>query len=101
MRPPPRTEKELEKLIEGLKSRALLVPLQKLSRTYSVTFGDVLSRSRSRRIMHARDACIHHMSTHMFMSTTEIGKLMGMHHTSIMVALDRYADRDNGTLVSQ
>ncbi len=98
MSPPPRTKIEIRKTLEKLEERGLLDPLRTLARSYSVTLEDVLSRSRQLRILRARDACIAHLYAKVMMSSTEIGALLRMDHTSVLIARDRYHDRDNGRL---
>ena len=99
MSPPPRTKIEVRKLESALDTRGLWAPLRKIALAYNVTLEDVLSRSRRVRILRARDACIAHMFAHCMMSSSEIGALMGMDHTSVLYARDRYHDRDNGKLL--
>ena len=99
MSPMPRTKTEIRTLMEGLEERGLWTPLRTIARAYNVTMEDVLSRNRSKRIIQARDACIAHLYDKHQMSSPEIGKLMGMDHTSALVARDRHYDRDNAAVL--
>ena len=97
-RPHPQTR--IPEVIERLDERGLFGRLARLAKSYSVDVNDVLSRKRSRRVVMARDACIMNLIRESQMSTTEIGDILGMHHTSVMAARDRYLERDNGKLVA-
>jgi chromosomal replication initiation ATPase DnaA len=94
--PSQRTRAEVEQIAAALHVRGLLTTLRRVAKTYNVTIEDVISRSRYRRVVHARDACIVHLYEVYKMSSTEIGALMGMDHTSVLYARDRYYERDNG-----
>jgi len=94
----PRSGKEVSTLERGLVERGLLGPLRALCKAYSVTLDDVLAGINSTRIVRGRDACAHLLLGKGF-STTEAGKLLGMHHTSIIAARQRFEKRDMGRLI--
>ena len=94
-----RTSSELAQLRQSLAERGLLADLSLLCREYSVTLDDVLQRKRHRRIVMARDACIYKLLK-MLMSTPEVGTLLGMDHSSVCAARNRYETRDRGRLLT-
>ncbi len=71
-----------------------------MARRYGVILDAVLAGKRSKRVVMARDACIMLLVREARMSTTEAGEILGMHHTSIMAARNRYLERDNGKLAA-
>jgi chromosomal replication initiation ATPase DnaA len=93
-----RTSAEVQQLRQGLANRGLLQPLSILCREYNVALDDVLQRKRNTRIVMARDACIVRMLM-VPMSSPEVGNLLGMDHTSILAARNRYMKRDRGSLL--
>lgn len=93
--PPQRSVEGLRRIKDGLDERDLLQPLVRICRRYNVTLEEVLQRIRTKRVSQARDACIVHILG-LSMSMTEVAKILGMHHTSIAAARDRYADLNGG-----
>lgn len=85
-------------LIERMARRGLVEKLRSVCLAYNVTLEDVLSRQRYGRIVRARDACCVKLLA-VPMSGPEVGVLMGMDHTSVFAARNRYKLRDNGRLV--
>ncbi len=96
---PHRTQAAVRVLMGALDNRGLLHPLARLCKEYNVTIDAVLSGKRNPRVVQARDACIWKVLK-VPMSTTEVGELFGMDHTSIIYARQRYMKRDMGRLLT-
>ena len=94
-----RSPKDVEALIEGLGERGLLQIGLRLCTSYGVRLDDVLYGRGSVRVVRARDALAHALLGKGF-STVEAGMLLGMHHTSIIAARNRYEKRDMGRLLT-
>jgi len=88
----PRSAREIGALEDALGERGLLASSRALCRAYNVTLPDVLAMDKTTRVAHARDALACMLLDKGF-STTETGKLLGMHHTSIIAARDRHKKR--------
>ncbi len=84
-------------MIDKLGRRGLVETLRGVCLAYNVTLEDVLSRRRHGRTVRARDACCVKLLK-IPMSGPEVGLLMGMDHSSVFSARDRYKVRDNGRL---
>jgi transposase-like protein len=86
------TPDQIKAITELLEQRDLLVPLRQLCKLHHVTLGDVLRGSATTQIVRARDACIVHLLSLGF-SLSEVGRLVRMHHTSVMAARVRSEKR--------
>ncbi len=98
-KPAYRTNAEIQQIKQALDRRGLSEPLSKICRAYNVTLEAALQRKRSSRLVHARDACIYRL-LQVPMSTTEVGDLLGLDHTTVCAARKRYLERDNGRLLT-
>jgi chromosomal replication initiation ATPase DnaA len=94
-----RSPREVEGLRQRLARRGLLEKLESLCKEYNVLLDAVLAGRRNTRIVQARDACICKILK-VPMSTTEVGELFGMDHSSITSARQRYEARDKGRLLT-
>lgn len=86
------TPEQVRSLEGALHERDLLRPLIYACKEHHVTLGDVLRGTTSANIVRARETCIMHLLSLGF-STVEVGRLLQMHHTSIMAARSRYEKR--------
>lgn len=65
-----------------------------ISARYGVTFGDIIGRRRTQRVVEARHASIRAIRLMTGASTPAIGRFFGMNHTSILHALGTRAVRN-------
>ena len=95
MTPKKLTPLEVRVAMKALDARGLLKPIYEVCRAYNVTIESVLRKDRSRRVVMARDACCM-KCVGIGLSSTEVGGLLCMDHTSVLLAVRRYRERDNG-----
>lgn len=95
--PPARTHNQIHWMVVKVRKLGLEDRLRSVCLAYHVELEDVFSRKRFGRIVRARDACIVKLLA-MPMSGPEVGVIMGMDHSSVFAARDRYKERDNGRL---
>lgn len=90
-----RSSKDAERVRERLRERGLLAIVEKVCLAYNVSVDDVLMGRRRIRIVRGRDASIVRLLGK-GLSLSEVGELLGMDHSSIRAAQQRYISRDNG-----
>ena len=88
-----RTPREVFEVVKKMHDRDLHRTMLAICKKYNVTLEAVVSGKRSVRIVEARDACVTYLYDVSRFSTTEIGDLFSMHHTSIIDAMRRHARR--------
>lgn len=90
-----RSAEDVARIREKLRNRGLLSLVEKVCLAYNVSVDDVLMGRRRVRIVRGRDASIVRLLGK-GLSLSEVGELLGMDHTSIRAAQQRYISRDNG-----
>ena len=94
-----RSAKEVELLTRGLGERGLIQVLRKLCLAYHVTLDDVLLGHAQTGVVRARDASAF-LLLNRGLSSNEVGRLLGMDHTSILACRVRHEKRGVGHGIS-
>lgn len=81
---PEAPEELLLRLWKGLEEAGLLPHLWGIATLEGVTLADILSRSRMKSIVRARHACFWMIREGYGKSSTEVGKLFGVDHTTVL-----------------
>ena len=88
----------VEDLKQRLAERHLLGDVERIARDHHVTVDDMLRGSRGKTVWvhtRARDAAMAHFRRELDMSTPDIGRLFGRHHTTVVRALERVRGRES------
>jgi len=86
------SEEKLRKIEAELRERGLHAMLVSVCYEHHVTVAEVLRGETTKRVVQARDAFIHQL-LELWFSSSEAGNLLGMNHTSVLVARGRHLER--------
>jgi chromosomal replication initiation ATPase DnaA len=82
----------LTRLLTALDERDFLSDMTAKCRPYHVTLAEVLGKGRQTAVVRAREACVM-VLLDAGLSLSHAAELLDMHHTGLMAARDRFAER--------